>query len=148
MRFPHRSPPSAAATAHRPSPRAALPALPVLLALVLAGCAAPPPAPIGVTEVSQRAGERALLEALRAWDDADYPTLEARARAALAAGLQSPRDRAVAHKLLAFVACTSERLDACEAEFRTARREDPGFALDKAEAGHPIWGPVYQRALR
>ena len=24
---------------------------------------------------------------------------------------------------------------------------DPAFALSKAEVGHPLWGPVYQRTL-
>ena len=50
-----------------------------------------------------------------------------------------------AHKHLAFIYCTSDRIKACEAEFRAAREADPAFALSKAEAGHPQWGPVYQR---
>jgi hypothetical protein len=41
--------------------------------------------------------------------------------------------------------CTSRRLDACEQAFRAARTADPGFSLGRAEAGHPVWGPVYQR---
>ena len=36
----------------------------------------------------------------------------------------------------------------CEAAFRAARAADPAFALSRAEAGHPMWGPVYQRAAR
>jgi len=36
----------------------------------------------------------------------------------------------------------------CEAQFRAARTDDPAFALSKAEAGHPQWGPVYQRVQR
>jgi hypothetical protein len=66
---------------------------------------------------------------------------------ALAAGLQSPRDRATAHKLLAFITCTSERLAACEAAFRAARQADPAFVLSRSEAGHPVWGPVYRKVL-
>jgi len=57
----------------------------------------------------------------------------------------SPRDRAAAHKLLAFIFCTSNRMSDCEVQFRAARAADPGFALSKSEAGHPLWGPVYQR---
>ena len=59
-------------------------------------------------------------------------------------GLQSARDRATAHKLLAFITCTSDRLADCETEFREARAADAGFALSRAEAGHPTWGPVYK----
>lgn len=118
-------------------------------AALVAGCASPPvdPGPQGVTDVIQRPAERALLDALRAYDEGQYPQAEAQARRALDAGLSSPRDRAAAHKLLAFVACTSERPAECEREFRAARTADPAFALDRSEAGHPQWGPVYRRAL-
>jgi hypothetical protein len=66
-------------------------------------------------------------------------------QAALQAGLVSPRDRAAAHKLLAFIFCTSNRTNECEAQFRAARAADPAFVLSKSEAGHPLWGPVYER---
>ena len=33
----------------------------------------------------------------------------------------------------------------CELEFRLARQADRNFALDKSEAGHPVWGPVYKK---
>ena len=57
------------------------------------------------------------------------------------------RDVATAHKLRAFVYCTSNRLAACEAEFpRCARRPIPAFVLSHAEAGHPVWGPVYLKS--
>jgi hypothetical protein len=76
---------------------------------------------------------------------AQYPAAEKLLTQALKTGLASPRDRAAAHKYLAFIYCTSDRVTACEASFRTARADDPGFALSKAEAGHPQWGPVYLR---
>lgn len=135
------------------------PARPAALALaasaalvILAGCASPPgaaPAPAapaaGLSELMDRAGERALLDGIRAYDDARYPEAEAALRRALDAGLASPRDRATAHKLLAFVACTSDRPAECESQFRAARRADPGFTLGRSEAGHPLWGPVWRR---
>ncbi len=108
---------------------------------------APPPAPVGLAELLERPAERALVDGMRAYDEAQYPQAEAALRRALEAGLQSPRDRASAHKLLAFITCTSERLADCEAAFRAARAADPGFALSKSEAGHPLWGPVARRVL-
>lgn len=120
--------------------------LPILvLAAVLAGCVAPPPAPQGLLDVAERPAEKALLAGMRAYDDAQYPLAEKNLGQALKAGLVSPRDLAAAHKYLAFIYCTSDRVPACEAEFRAARQADPGFALSKSEAGHPQWGPVYQR---
>ena len=59
-------------------------------------------------------------------------------------GLQSARDRATAHKLLAFITCTSDRLADCQTQFREARAADASFALSRSEAGHPVWGPVYK----
>jgi Tfp pilus assembly protein PilF len=109
----------------------------------LAGCAVPPP--VGLMDVAERPGEKALLAGLRAYDDAQYAQAEKSLGEALKATLVSPRDRAAAHKVLAFIYCTSERVAACEAAFRAARSADPAFALSKAEAGHPQWGPVYQR---
>jgi Tfp pilus assembly protein PilF len=115
--------------------------LPLLLAA--AGCAQQ----VGLTEVIERPAERALLTGLRAYDDGNYAQAERALQEALKAGLASARDRATAHKHLAFVYCTSQRTPACEAAFREARSADPQFALSKAETGHPQWGPVYQKVL-
>lgn len=126
--------------------RLATAALLALLTLA-AGCAQPPThAPtLGLLDVAERPAEKALLAGLRAYDDALYPQAEKQLQAALQAGLVSPRDKAAAHKLLAFIYCTSNRTADCEAAFRAARAADPAFALTKSEAGHPLWGPVYQR---
>jgi len=126
------------------------------LAMLLAACATPPPPappppppppPVGLAELMERPAERALVEGIRLYDNGQYPGAEAALQRALAAGLVSARDRASAHKLLAFIACTSEREAQCEAAFRAAREADPGFALSRAEAGHPMWGPVWKRVL-
>ena len=126
----------------RTQPRARLALVAILASL--AGCAQPP---VGLVDVAERPGEKALLAGWRAYDDAQYPQAEVQLNAALTAGLASPRDRAAAHKYLAFIACTSERTAQCEAEFRRARAADPTFALSRSEAGHPVWGPVYKRIV-
>jgi Tfp pilus assembly protein PilF len=127
-----------------PHPAAAL----LLLLSLLFGCATPePPAHSGLAELMERPAERALVEGLRAYDDGQYAPAETALRKALAAGLRSGRDRASAHKLLAFITCTSQRLAECETEFRAARQADPGFVLSRSESGHPLWGPVYRQAL-
>jgi Tfp pilus assembly protein PilF len=128
------------------------PILALATVALFSGCAAPAPPPppppaSGLAELMERPAERALVEGLRAYDDGDYGRAETALRSALDGGLQSPRDQATAHKMLAFITCTSDRIAACEYEFRTARAADPAFALSRSEAGHPIWGPVYRRTL-
>jgi hypothetical protein len=136
--------------------RTRLLAAPLLIAalVLLSGCLSLPtqqataPAPAGgLADLMERPAERALFEGLRAYDEGQYVQAEAALQRALHTGLASPRDQASAHKLLAFITCTSERLDACEAAFRAARAADAGFTLSRAESGHPLWGPVYQRVV-
>jgi Tfp pilus assembly protein PilF len=122
--------------------------IPLLASAALLGaCATPPPPappPTGLSEVMERPAERALLEGIRAYDDGQYAQAEKALRTALGDGLKSARDRATAHKLLAFITCTSDRLADCQAQFRQARAADASFALSRSEAGHPVWGPVYK----
>ena len=124
----------------------------LLLSALLAACATPPaapppppPAPVGLADLMERPAERALVEGIRLYDNGQYPAAEAALRRALDAGLASARDQASAHKLIAFITCTSAREADCEAAFRAALAADPGFTLGRAEAGHPMWGPVWAR---
>lgn len=124
---------------------------PLLIALGaawLTGCATAPvavPPPSGLAELMERPAEGALIDGIRLYDNGQYPAAELSLNRALESGLASARDRATAHKLLAFIACTSAREAQCEAAFRAALAADPAFTLAKAEAGHPMWGPVYRR---
>jgi hypothetical protein len=115
-----------------------------LAAALIAGCMQVAP-PLGLLDVSARPAERALLAGMKAYDDAQYDSADRLFREALAVGLVSPRDRAEAHKRLAFIQCAAGRLGECETEFKLARQADRTFALDKSEAGHPVWGPLYKK---
>ena len=59
-----------------------------------------------------------------------------------------PALRVQALKYSAFSYCVTNRLVACELRFREALRLSPGFRLSRAEQGHPVWDPVFQKALR
>lgn len=122
-------------------PAAALSAL--VLAAALGGCATPGDAP-SVSDAFDRPAERHLLLGLRAYDEANYADAERYLGQALSLKLSTARDRATAHKTLAFIYCTSGRTAECGAAFRAAKAADPAFQLNKAEAGHPVWGPVYE----
>jgi Tfp pilus assembly protein PilF len=122
-------------------------AIALVLAAALVSCATapPPPAPSSVASLYQRPGERALILGLAQYEQAAFDRAEQSFRTALKAGLTERQDVATAHKYLAFISCAFNRIDECERNFRAAFAADDKFALTSAEAGHPMWGPVFRR---
>lgn len=59
-------------------------------------------------------------------------------------GLSGKPEQVKAYKYLAFIQCVSGREMMCRDYFKKALEIDPGFKLDPAEEGHPIWGPVFR----
>lgn len=152
--------------------RTSLPSRPWRLALAAAvacaGCAAPadkpadgsaaqaaPPPAAASTEAAPPRAEPAPLPVkglaeqefdlgVKSYEDGDYKAAARHLQAAVNFGLPAAADRATAHKYLAFVSCTSREPRVCRDEFRKALAEDAAFDLTAAEAGHPIWGPVFR----
>ena len=89
------------------------------------------------------AGSADLKLGIARYEDGQYTEAAARLHSAIAAGLSQP-EAVRAHKYLAFIHCASKREKQCRTEFRKALALDPGFQLNAAEAGHPIWGPVFR----
>ena len=56
--------------------------------------------------------------------------------------------RVQALKHTAFGYCVTNRLPLCQRAFQDALALSPGFRLTKAEQGHPVWGPVFTKALQ
>ncbi|HET9701860.1 MAG TPA: TssQ family T6SS-associated lipoprotein [Burkholderiales bacterium] len=115
--------------------------------LALAGCESAPvkEATREVKSLFQgKGGEEDLAAGIREYEDGNYREAETRLQAALGAGLKAKTDQAKAHKYLAFTYCVTNREKPCRDEFRRALDADPGFDLSPAEAGHPIWGPVFR----
>lgn len=97
---------------------------------------APTPPPSKAVEELRRGVQR--------YDDGQYKEAARHFQQALEQGLASPGDQANARKHLAFIACVARRTSACHTEFRKAFEADPAFDLTPAEAGHPMWGPVFR----
>ena len=60
-------------------------------------------------------------------------------------------DKAVqveAYKYLAFSYCVTSRQTLCKQQLEKALTLDPGFELGRGEKGHPLWGPVFERAKK
>ena len=116
-----------------------------LLALAsLNGCSSAPVRAIGADQIAPRQAERDLSAGIRAYEEGEYRIAAQRLQEALDGGLAFTTDKVTAYKYLAFVHCATQRTQQCRAEFRKAFELDPAFELTKAEAGHPVWGPVYR----
>lgn len=90
-----------------------------------------------------RDGTPVLAAGIRRYDNGEYAAATNDLHRALKLGLWDS-DRVRAHKYLAFIDCASGHTDRCRREFRLALEIDPQMQLAPAEAGHPIWGPVFR----
>ena len=89
-------------------------------------------------------GEADLKAGLRSYENGSYNEALKQLQSALDQGLtKSGQLQALKH--LAFIHCASGRQGVCRNEFRKALTIDPAFELTPAEAGHPLWGPVFAR---
>ena len=121
-------------------------ALVALLAAMLAGCESAPIKGIqeGISGLFQgNKGEPALKNGIRQYEEGNYSEASRLLQSSLDQGLSSP-DQVRAHKYLAFIHCVSGRDSRCRESFRAALEINPSFELSAAEAGHPIWGPVFR----
>jgi Tfp pilus assembly protein PilF len=117
------------------------------VAIVLAGCETAPIKEIQQTfrDVFQGSkGEADLNAGLRSYENGNYNESMKQLQSALDQGL-TKSGQLQAHKHLAFIHCASGRQAPCRNEFRKALTIDPAFELTPAEAGHPLWGPVFAK---
>ena len=114
-------------------------AIAAALVTALAGCAQLQ----SVSPLSK--GRSALSEGIRQYNDGQHVAAAKSLQSALELGL-SDRQSAEAHKHLAFIHCSTGRTGPCREEFRKALSADPGLTLAPAEAGHPVWGPIFNAA--
>lgn len=101
---------------------------------------AAPPAPPALDKAQQE-----LAGGVASYENGAYKLAARQVQTALALGLAAPGDQARAHKYLAFMHCVGGRQRQCRDEFGKAFEAMPSFDLSPAEAGHPIWGPVFRK---
>jgi Tfp pilus assembly protein PilF len=97
------------------------------------------------TRLLETPGHKLLVDGIKRYEDSEYRVAKKTIQFALEEGL-SKDERVKAHKYLAFIACVSGQQGTCREEFAIALELNPKFELDPAEAGHPIWGPVFRTA--
>lgn len=88
--------------------------------------------------------EEKLNNGVKSYEEGSYKTSMLAMHSALDMGLKSKDDQVRAHKYLAFMECISGHEKLCRDEFKAALALNPDFDLKPAEAGHPVWGPVFR----
>lgn len=78
------------------------------------------------------------------YEEGNYQASMTALQGVLETGLGNKAEQVRAYKYLAFINCVSSREKMCRDYFRKALEIDPRFDLEPAEAGHPIWGPVFR----
>lgn len=100
------------------------------------------PAPVSV---NPRAGLNAGIDAS---NSGDYPNAIKRLGSASDPAKSDKPTQLEAIKYLAFSYCVSGQTTLCRLQFERALRIDPSFDLAPGEKGHPLWGPVFERAKK
>jgi Tfp pilus assembly protein PilF len=106
-------------------------------AAMLAGCATP------AGDMFKSKSEKNLEEGIKQYEDGKYPEALKNLQGALDIGLLKS-EQVEAHKYMAFIYCVSNREKQCRDEFQIVLQINPDFELKPAEAGHPLWGPVFK----
>lgn len=88
--------------------------------------------------------EQELNLGIQNYEEGQYKNAAGHFQNALNAGLSSSGEQLTAHKYLAFIYCVLGEKLACRGEFKKLLNLNPRFELMPAEAGHPIWGPVFR----
>jgi Tfp pilus assembly protein PilF len=115
----------------------------LLMATLASGCSSEPIKDF--QRLFEGKGEAQLKQGIKDYEDGRLTEASANFQSALDAGLPQPQ-QVTAHKYLAFIYCVNKHERQCRAHFRTALEIDPSFELSPAEAGHPMWGPVFRKA--
>lgn len=87
-----------------------------------------------------------LDKGVESYAEGNYIASMAALKDVLLTKLADKDDKVSAYKYLAFIHCVSGREKLCFDAFRKALALKPDFELTPAEAGHPVWGPVFRNA--
>jgi tetratricopeptide (TPR) repeat protein len=92
--------------------------------------------------------QAALRDGIRLYNEGDFNGAIKRLGSNDIRANSPARIRVEALKYTAFSYCVTSRPKQCEQAFEKALKIDPDFALEAGEQGHPLWGPVFERAKR
>lgn len=111
-----------------------------LMAMLLAGCAN---GPFALPDARETRAQHIFAIGIDDYEHGRFSDAARNIQSALDLGL-TPADQVKAHKHLAFIQCVTGKEKLCRDEFRRALDVSPNLELSPAEAGHPIWGPIFR----
>jgi Tfp pilus assembly protein PilF len=127
-------------------------------ALFVAGCATPPkPAPVAATPApasvvkppdAAATAQSVLNEGISLYEKGDYNAALKRLAAANELANDNKAIQLTSLKYMAFSYCVTSRPTLCRHQFEKAFKINPAFDLAPGEKGHPLWGPVFERAKK
>ena len=86
---------------------------------------------------------------IKNYEDGNYSTSLSILQNLVAQKTATKNEKILAYKYLAFIHCISSteskeyRERMCRDSFKKAFELNPSFNLSPAEAGHPVWGPIF-----
>jgi hypothetical protein len=92
--------------------------------------------------------ERIFSEGLELYDKGEYADALKKFQSPELSSKSWPELRVRTLKYIAFSYCVTDHLQACQQAFYDALQIDPKFKLKESEEGHPVWGPVFQKAMQ
>lgn len=88
--------------------------------------------------------EQKLEIGVKEYEEGNYVSSINALEAVLSTKTASRAQRIRANKYMAFISCISSHEKSCREYFKNILEANPDFNLSAAEAGHPIWGPVFR----
>ncbi len=88
--------------------------------------------------------EQKLEIGVKEYEEGNYVTSTNALESVLASEAASSNQKIRANKYMAFISCISSHERSCSDYFKNILVINPDFNLSVAEAGHPIWGPVFK----
>jgi Tfp pilus assembly protein PilF len=119
-------------------------------ATMLSGCAAIKAIdnPFKQESAEEGAARSALSTGIALYDRGDYAGAVKKLGSADEIWKADKDIQLQALKYMAFSYCVTSQPAACRQQFGKALKLDPAFDLAPGEKGHPLWGPVFERAKR
>jgi hypothetical protein len=109
---------------------------------------APTPAPAPAAPSRLQAAKADLTDGVALYDAGDFNAAINKLGNSPEIAAAGPDIRVPALKYLAFSFCVTKRPVQCRTQFENAFKLDPAFDLTTGERGHPLWGPVFERAKK